>query len=262
MWLLREKDALARQLLCPFFRCEMFNIKLGQQDLLIRDVFYFYFMKKLVLFCCIAVLCWACERDINFDLDTTEPKLVVEATIENGQPPIVILTNSLNYFSKISPQILAQSFVHNAEVFVSNGSLTHKLKEYPVPIGGGFILYYYSIDSSNLATAFTGQLNKSYSLKIVAEGKEYTATTTLPNIAKRIDSIFGKLCRRFQIAIKWLWWCGLQIRPALEIIFVIILHRMEDLFCHQLILFLMIFLLTALLTRCRCNRELIVMQIQ
>jgi hypothetical protein len=137
-------------------------------------------------------LFYGCEKDIDIELKEEEPKLVVEATIENGQPPLVVLTSSLNYFDKISPQLLTGSFVHGADVFVSNGTLTHKLKEYTVPLGFGYTLSYYSIDSSNLSTAFVGELNKAYSLKIVSTGKEYTATTTIPNITKRIDSIWYK----------------------------------------------------------------------
>jgi hypothetical protein len=140
----------------------------------------------------IAFLFTGCEKDINFKLIDEAPKLVVEATIENGQPPMVMLTNSLNYFSKISPELLTQSFVRGAEVYVSNGTRTHKLKEYTIPLGGNFSLSYYSTDSSNLSTAFVGELNKAYSMRIVAGGKEYTATTTIPNITKRIDSIWYK----------------------------------------------------------------------
>ncbi len=140
----------------------------------------------------LALVLMSCEKDINFNLDDTEPKLVVEGTIENGQAPVVILTKSVGYFSKISAELLTQSFVHGAEVYVSNGSLTHKLKEHTVPVGSGIMLYYYSIDSGNLATAFVGELNHKYSLRIVAEGREYMATTTIPKITKRIDSLWSK----------------------------------------------------------------------
>jgi len=133
-----------------------------------------------------------CERDIDFKLKEEEPKLVVEATIENGAAPFVILTNSLNYFSTISPQQLSQSFVRGAEVYMSNGSRTHKLKEYTVTVIGNLQLRYYSTDSSSLSTAFVGELNKAYSLRIVTGGKEYTANTTVPNITKRIDSVWYK----------------------------------------------------------------------
>lgn len=140
----------------------------------------------------VSVAVFSCERAVEFALDEKEPKLVVEATIENGQPPIVILSRSLNYFSRLDPQTLAASLVRNANVFVSNGTLLHKLKEYRVPVGGGFFFSYYSTDSSNLSTAFVGELSKQYNLLVDVEGKEYTATTTIPNITKRIDSLFWR----------------------------------------------------------------------
>jgi hypothetical protein len=148
---------------------------------------------SFVVICTTVVLfLLGCEKDIDFELKEESPKLVVEATIENGRPPVVFLSRSLDFFSQISPQILAQSIVHGAGVFVSNGTSTHKLKEYTVPLSGDYSLSYYSIDSSDLATAFVGELNKSYSLRIVAGGKEYTAATTIPGLTRRIDSIWWK----------------------------------------------------------------------
>ncbi len=140
----------------------------------------------------IAFLFSSCEKSVDFKLDTVEPKLVVEANIENGQAPVVYLSQSLNYFSKVNLDILANSFVHNAEVYVSNGTLTHKLKEFAIPLGNGYNFYYYSNDPSSPSNAFTGQLNKQYSLRIIADGKEYTASTTIPGITRRIDSLFWK----------------------------------------------------------------------
>lgn len=149
-------------------------------------------MKKLVPILTFCILLISCERKVDFKLDDVTPKLVVEATIENGQPPVVYLTKSQAYFSQIDLSTLANSFVRNAEVYVSNGTLSHKLKEYVIPAGGGLNFYYYSIDSANLVTAFTGELNKQYSLRIITEGKEYTAITTIPAITKRIDSLYWK----------------------------------------------------------------------
>jgi hypothetical protein len=140
----------------------------------------------------VLIFLWGCEKKVNFDLKDQPNKLVIEGTIENGQPPVVILSKSVGYFSKIGADILSQSFVHGAEVFVSNGVLTHKLKEYSIPRGNGVTFYFYSIDSSNLATSFVGQLNHQYSLKVVSEGKEYTTTTSIPNLTKRVDSVWWK----------------------------------------------------------------------
>ncbi len=134
----------------------------------------------------------SCEKAISFDLNETLPKLVVEATIENGKPPVVILTTSLNYFSMINLDSLANSFVHSAQVYISNGQFTHKLKEYNIKIAGNISLYWYSIDSANLQTTFNGALNHSYILRVLWNGKEYNSSTRIPLITKRIDSIFWR----------------------------------------------------------------------
>ncbi|MBI3140028.1 MAG: DUF4249 domain-containing protein [Sphingobacteriales bacterium] len=134
----------------------------------------------------------SCEKTVSFKLDNVPPKLVVEGTIGNGEPPLIYLSRSLAYFSTISPDSLANSFVHDAEVWVSNGSRTHRLKEYAVPVQGGYTGYYYSVDSSSPATAFNGELNTNYTLRISWQGREYTAFTRIPSITRRIDSLFWK----------------------------------------------------------------------
>lgn len=134
----------------------------------------------------------SCEKNINFKLHDTPNVLVVDATIENGKPPTVILSKSIGYYSTINPLELAASFIHNAEVYISNGTLTQKLKEYHIDSTGGFQVYYYTIDSSNFANAFTGAVNKRYSLRIISNGAEYNAVTTIPAIAKKIDSMWWK----------------------------------------------------------------------
>ncbi len=149
-------------------------------------------MKYLFLLLIFCFFLFSCEKKVTFDLNESATKLAVEAAIENNQPPFVVLTKSFNYFSNISPELLANSFVRNADVFISNGTLSHKLKEYSTALGNGYTFYFYSIDSSSLSTAFTGQLNRQYSLRITWEGKEYTSTTKIPFITKRIDSLFWK----------------------------------------------------------------------
>jgi hypothetical protein len=150
-----------------------------------KDFFYF-------LLFTFSLFVFGCEKAVTFHLNDSDTKLVVEATIENDQPPVVVLSKTVGYFSNIDPTILQKSFVHNAEVYVSNGVLIHKLKEYTINFGNGYAGYYYAVDSSSLNSAFVGQLNHQYSLRILAEGKEYTATSTVPSITKRIDSLWWK----------------------------------------------------------------------
>jgi len=149
-------------------------------------------MKNIFLLAGVVLFLSSCEKNIDFNLKNADDVLVVDGQIENGQAPIVIITKSFDYFNSISPQLLASSFVRNAEVTISNGTLTHKLKEYAIPLGGGYTAYYYSIDSANFATAFVGQFNKQYSLNIKASGKEYIATTHIPLLTKYPDSLWFK----------------------------------------------------------------------
>jgi hypothetical protein len=135
---------------------------------------------------------FSCEKDINFKLDESQPTLVVNGEIEQGQPPRIVLTKSLGFFSELSADMLLNSFVRNADVTLSNGSVTHQLREYQVPLAPGVNLYYYGIDSSNLSTAFLGELDKTYSLKIVSEGKTYESVITIPDLDWIPDSIYFK----------------------------------------------------------------------
>lgn len=134
----------------------------------------------------------SCEKTIRLAVEDVPSKVVVDGSIEDKQFPIVILSNSLNYFGEITHQELASSFIHGAVVDINNGEITHRLKEYQVKDDStGYVAYYYSTDSSNLATAFTGEQNKSYSLSIeVSDGDKYTATTSIPLLAKICDSMW------------------------------------------------------------------------
>ena len=134
------------------------------------------------------VLFWgflvSCEKDIDIDLKETEPRLVVDANIENGAAPFVGLNRSLDYFGKISPQILLSSFVRNAEVSITEANRIYRLREDSVAAGPGAFLYFFTSDS------LRGKINARYQLTVVAEGRTYTASTTIPQITRQIDSIW------------------------------------------------------------------------
>ncbi len=149
-------------------------------------------MKQLVFLFSVSILFSSCEKNIDFNLKYAAPVLVVDAQIENGDVPTVALSRSLSFFSQISIDILANSFIHNAEVTMSNGTVTHKFKEYNVPLGNGYSIYYYGIDSSNLATAFVGEFSKQYNLTVKVDGQVYTAKTTIPALTKVFDSLWTK----------------------------------------------------------------------
>jgi hypothetical protein len=134
----------------------------------------------------------ACEKKIDFVPQNLPPSLVVEGEIETGRYPVVILSKTVDYFGKISPQLLLSSFVRNAKVSVSNGSVTHLLKEYAFQLPNGYVYVYYTVDSTTTGTIFRGEIGKTYDLKIEVNNEVYTATTQIPTSQRRMDSIWWK----------------------------------------------------------------------
>lgn len=131
----------------------------------------------------------ACERNVDLNLHTTDQVMVVDAQIENGKPPVIVLTKSFDYYKQMSADALIALFISNAVVTLSSAGQSITLKEYTIPTGGNRTLKYYSSDTST-RPIFTGVLNKSYSLSIQAEGKTYTGTTIIPALTKFPDSIW------------------------------------------------------------------------
>ncbi len=132
----------------------------------------------------------ACEKKIDFKLKNATELLTVDASIGNGEDPVVILSKSLNYFSKVSASVLSQSIIKDAEVFITQGSKTHKLRRYDISLPGNIPFSFYSSDTANPATIIQGELGKQYGLKILWKGQEYSATTTIPQLKKKIDSLW------------------------------------------------------------------------
>lgn len=131
----------------------------------------------------------ACEKAVDIVPSNLDQVLVVEGSIENNQPPVVVLTRSLAFFEQLSAQDFANSFVRNANVFISDGTRRVRLREYRRQIGNANF-YFYSADSSNPAQIMVGQLNTKYVLEIEADGKQYSANTSIPDTSRKVDSLW------------------------------------------------------------------------
>ncbi|HJV20730.1 MAG TPA: DUF4249 domain-containing protein [Sediminibacterium sp.] len=147
---------------------------------------------RFLVFLLLSFLLGGCERDITIVPVEQSPKLVVDAQIEAGSSPIVVLSNSLNYFSSIDTAELYNSFVKNASVSISDGSQTSQLKFYEVRLPGGYRYFYYSNDPADPSGGIIGAIGKTYTLTVVADGKTYTASTKIPIIRRVIDSLWYK----------------------------------------------------------------------
>lgn len=141
-----------------------------------------------------AALLASCEKNISISPRSAPPILVIEAMIESGNYPIVVISNSFGLFSDLSVEMLTESFIHNAQVSISDGTRDYPLKEFSVPTGPGVTYYYYSVDPQT--SNFRGSFGKNYSLNIAVDGKNYSAQTTIPTPKVRVDSISWKQALR------------------------------------------------------------------
>ena len=135
-------------------------------------------MKKLVYILLLFIL--GCTKSIDFQLPEVEQIIVVEATVESGLPPRVVLTNSQGYFDPIDSNILKEIFVHDAVITLNDGSNDYVLQEIEF---NGIYLY------TSLEFGAMGQLGKTYSINIDINNKNIQATTKIPQ-SLLLDSIW------------------------------------------------------------------------
>ena len=119
----------------------------------------------------IVLFFYGCTDVVDIKLDTANPKLVVEASINwqkgtVGNVQKIKLTNTSDYYTNKTP------VVSNATVTISN-SLNVVFNFIEIPNTGEYI-----------CNNFVPILNETYKLTIVSNGKTFTATETLKPIAE------------------------------------------------------------------------------
>ncbi len=122
-----------------------------------------YFSLLIVLFSFIS-----CEKVIDVDLTTSEPRLVIEASIQwfngtSGQEQIVKLSTTTDYFSSEIPPVT------DAVVYITNSA--NEVFNFTQDAEPG------TYHCSN----FNPVLNENYTLTVIYEGETYTSTEKLLN---------------------------------------------------------------------------------
>ena len=97
-------------------------------------------MRK-TLYILLAFLLVNCQKQIEFELPPVEQTFVVEAVVESGLPPRVIVTNTQGYFDPLTPSSFNNVFIQDAIVTLNDGDTTVNLnfstvnlEGFPVPI--------------------------------------------------------------------------------------------------------------------------------
>lgn len=148
----------------------------------------------------------ACTKEVKVAIPGFEEQLVVDGSIEPGQPPIVILTKSNNIYAPTNIETFLSSFVTDAEVFVSDGTTEHQLTlicSDNLPPGSENVIagllgltpeqvnQFNICAFTSLNTAIWGQVGKNYTLKINYQGKEFTGTASILQ-PHALDSLWWK----------------------------------------------------------------------
>ena len=148
----------------------------------------------------------SCTKEVKIDIPGYEEQLVVDGQIHVDGFPVVLLSISQNIYAATDLSAYLESFVSDATVSVSNGSVSVPLQIYSIadlPLETQMrvaemlslelnelvfvpILVYSTTDPSML-----GQVGKTYKLTIQHEGKSYTGSTELLQPVA-LDNIYWK----------------------------------------------------------------------
>lgn len=131
--------------------------------------------KHLVVSCCFFLA--SCTKVVQVDLETAEPKLVIDASIDwikgtAGNEQKITLSTTTGYYSKLFPTVSGADIV-----IINSANTVFRFIESP---GTG------EYSCSN----FQPVIGETYTLKVVLNGEIYTATETcigVPNIENNIE---------------------------------------------------------------------------
>jgi hypothetical protein len=168
-------------------------------------------MKKIVsaylalLMALLALVLMSCEKEITVDLPAIPNQIVVEGTIEQGLPPLVLLTWSQGYFDPTDLSTLANLYVRGADVRIWNGTDTipliqicsdeltdEQLEQAAVLLG----IPAESLRNLSICAYFTpamvGELNRTYTLLVDYQEHSLRSTTKINQLVN-LDSLWFRI---------------------------------------------------------------------
>lgn len=118
---------------------------------------------KLPYILAILVIAVSCTKEIDIDVNSSDPQIVVEANLDNLNPISIKLTESVNFDDdNIYPVVEGATIV-----LTDNLGNSETLTE---------------ISPGNyLGSSIIGNINSTYTLSILANGKELSSECTIPN---------------------------------------------------------------------------------
>ena len=161
-------------------------------------------LRRLSFLLC-APLLLSCEQTVDLDLPAGPPQLVVEGHIEPGQPPVVVLTESVGLFGRLDAGTLAATLVHGAQLSVTSDGVTYLLHEAAADTVAPALRRLLAVELGLPLDPGTGQLpvpltfyttaalrgtpGQTYVLSGTARGQALRAVTSIPRLTP-FDTLF------------------------------------------------------------------------
>jgi len=162
--------------------------------------------KLILTLACLILITFSCTKEVDIDIPPHNEQIVIDGSIETGQPPIVFVTKTHDIYSPTNFEAFLNGFISGATVSVSDGSNNIVLDELcsdnlppgteqmaasllgiPVDqLAALNICAYTSFDQS-----IWGQIGKTYELTVSYDGSTYTSQTTI-NTPVPLDSVYWK----------------------------------------------------------------------
>ena len=158
-------------------------------------------MKNIIIYIAAIVFLLSCEKEVDVNLPNVPPKLVVEGKIELNANPIIILTKTTGYFDPTDLNSVASSFVDDATITISNGTITSNMtrvcsasltppqqEALAQQLGLAVeILQNYNI--CGYTDGMMGEEGKTYTININWQGENYNSATQIPTLVP-LDSVW------------------------------------------------------------------------
>ena len=159
---------------------------------------------RIVYFILLVLIISSCTKEVKIDIPGYKDQLVIDGSIETGMPAVVLLSKTNDIYAPTNLQAYLNGFVSGATIVISDGTTTDTLTEIctdNLPPGTEQIaagLFGIPADSlvnlhlcAYVSLGMIGEVGKTYTLKVIAESKEYTAETRILDPVS-LDSIYWK----------------------------------------------------------------------
>jgi Domain of unknown function (DUF4249) len=171
----------------------------------------------LLLVAAIFLVLQGCEKDITLELPKPEERLVLEGYIQQDEFPFLVITKNFSFFSGVDFDNLNDLYVKDADVVLTVDGKDYIMQNFclstlPQPLKE-LVLSYLGLNEDDLqgldicayiSLDVTGEIGKTYNLKVDYNQHHLKAKTVIPNPAP-IDSIWYTPDNTFPDSLVKLW---------------------------------------------------------